>query len=82
MLVKHMRCDFSIDIEEMLKDEVDVLIYRVSILIDQGSGVLVINRCDIFLSWDSPNRKDLFEGPNQFFVLCFHCNDNELSSAS
>ena len=36
----------------------------------------------IFLPSGSLNRKDLFEGLNQFFVVCLHCSDNELNISS
>ena len=33
MLVKHLRCDFAVDIEEMLEDDVDGIVYGVGITI-------------------------------------------------
>ena len=50
MLVKHLRCDFSISFEEMLEDEVYSLLGVVSVAIVQSSDVLRIDRCGGLLS--------------------------------
>ena len=66
----------------MLEYDVDGLLDGFSFVIVKVSDVLCVNSCDNFLSYVSLNRKDLFEGPNKLFVVCFHCSDDELSSAS
>ena len=76
-----MRCDFSISSEEIPKDDIDGLLDGVGIAILQGSDVLHVYSCDDLLQWVILNRKYLFEGPNQLFVLFFHCSDDELNSA-
>ena len=82
MLGKNMRCDFDISAENMLKEKLYGFLDGVGVATAQGSGVLRVDICDNFLSYGSLNRKDLFEGPNHFFVVCFHCSDYEMSSAS
>ena len=51
-------------------------------MIAQSSDVLRVDSCDDLLSKGSLNRKDLFEGPDQLFVLCLYFSDNELCSSS
>ena len=66
----------------MLVDDVVCLLDGFGIKIVQGSDVIHIKICDNFLTYVRLNRKDLFEGQNQLFVLRFNCSDNELSSFS
>ena len=46
---KHLRCDFSVAIEEMLEDDVDGIIDGFSFAFVQISGVVFVNSCDDFL---------------------------------
>ena len=49
MLYKHLRCGFTIGIEDMLEDKVVCLIDGFGITIVQGRNVLCVDRCDDFL---------------------------------
>ena len=71
LLGKHLSYNFSMGIKEMLEDDVDCFLGGGSIVIAQSIDVLSVDSCDDFLSCVSLNRKDLFEGPNQFFVFFF-----------
>ena len=77
-----MRCEFSIVIKEILEDDANGLLDGVGIVNRQGSGVLCVEICDYFLPLVRLSRKDLFEGPNKFFVMCFHLSDYELIISS
>ena len=81
-LGRHLRCDFSIGIEEMLEDDIDDLLDRVCIPIAQSSDVLHVDGYDDFLLCLRLNIKDLFEGPNKLCVLCLNFIDDELCSFS
>ena len=71
---------FTIGIEEMLEDNIDVIIDVVGIIIGQGINILCLVGCDDLLPQGRLKRKEQFEVQNQLFVLCFHCIDNEWSS--
>ena len=49
-LGRHLKCTFSVGIEDILEDDVYGLIGVVGIFIAQGSDVLRVNICDFFLT--------------------------------
>ena len=76
-LDNHMKCDFPISAKNLIDYTVDDLLGEFIFAIAQGTDVLRVNSCDNFLLQGSLNRKDLFEGQDQFFVVCLHWSDDE-----
>ena len=74
---KNLRCDSAISVEEMIEDDTNGPLDGISVAIAQGSDALYVENSDVILLCVSLKRKDLFEGPNQFLVVCLHCSDDE-----
>ena len=68
---KHLRCDFSVGIEEMLEDDVDGIIDGFSFAIVQISGVIFFNSCDDFLLRSASTERTFLKF--QINYLCCVC---------
>ena len=71
-----MRYDFTKGVEEIIEDDVHGILDEFGITISQVINLRLIDGCDYLISLGILNRKDHFEGKDQFFVLFLHFIDN------